>query len=415
MISSISLEHFKCFAELRLPFAPLTLLTGVNAAGKSSVIQPLVLLHQTMMESGRSKSLVLNGALLRLGRFADVVDEVHGRDSFAVGLASNKISIRWVFRSTSRDALVANVAEQVVTVGGIRLPNSDLDDRTFFPRFSNPVKVEERSLEDIARWLASLVYLSTERIGPREAYRGDSDFLPSSSSTFHAVPGESPPSRAGTAHSVQLGNGGELTPWFLNQYGDRQVQPALCLDATTTLARQVEARLADFFPGTGLDLKSVGANLVTLLFRTDLAGRFHLPQNVGYGLTNILPVLTACLAASPGQPVIVENPEAHLHPAAQAKMGRFAAQVAAAGVQVILESHSDHLLNGIRRAVKEGVIAPDSVAIHFFQRRRSESGHQSQVVSPLINESGVIDHWPEGFFDQFDRDLEALTDWDRVS
>ena len=92
-------------------------------------------------------------------------------------------------------------------------------------------------------------------------------------------------------------------------------------------------------------------------------------------------------------------------------MGRFVAQVAATGVQVILESHSDHILNGIRRAVKEGVTTPDSLAIHFFQRRGSKNGHESHVVSPIVNESGVIDHWPEGFFDQFDRDLEVLTDW----
>jgi len=394
MISSIHLEHFKCFADLRLPFAPLTLLTGVNAAGKSSAIQPLVLLHQTMIENELSKSLVLNGPLLRLGRFGDVVDEVHGRDSFAIGVSANEISIRWLFRSESKDSLVAQVSERAVTTGGSQLPASELHTESFFPRLLNPKGAQARSLPEIEGWLASLLYLSTERIGPRETYRADTGFT----------------------DKVELGSGGELTPWFLFQHRERQVHPSLCLDATTTLARQVEARLADFFPGAGLEMKPVeGTNLVTLLIRTSLAGRFHRPQNVGYGLTNILPVLAACLAASPGLPVIIENPEAHLHPAAQAKMGHFAAQVAATGVQVILESHSDHILNGIRRAVKERVLPPESVAIHFFQRHDQESEPESHVVSPVINESGVIDHWPKGFFDQFDRDLEVLTDWNHVS
>jgi len=415
MISSIHLEHFKCFTDLRLPLAPLTLLTGVNAAGKSSAIQPLVLLHQTMMDSEHSKSLVLNGLLLRLGRFVDVVDEVYGRDSFAFKVVANGTSIRWLFRSASRELLVGNGAERAATVDGRQLEDANWGGG-FFPRWSDPTGGQSQGLAGIERWLAGLIYLSTERIGPRDAYRAASDFSDSRSASYYPVPSEMESTGSGFNERVQLGSGGELTPWYLLQYGgDRQVHKTLCLDATTTLARQVEARLADFFPGAGLDLKPVSANFVTLLIRTDRSGRFHLPQNVGFGLTNILPVLTACLAASPGQPVIIENPEGHLHPSAQAKMGRFVAQVAATGVQVILESHSDHILNGIRRAVKEGVVPPESVAIHFFQRRESTSGYETQVVSPVINKSGVLDYWPPGFFDQLDRDLEALTDWGGVS
>ena len=63
---------------------------------------------------------------------------------------------------------------------------------------------------------------------------------------------------------------------------------------------------------------------------------------------------------------MVENPEAHLHPSAQAAMGEFLAISAASGIQVILETHSDHVLNGIRRAVKKGLITHHDVAIHFF-------------------------------------------------
>jgi predicted ATPase len=390
MITSIHLEHFKCFEDLRLPFAPLTLLTGVNAAGKSSAIQPLVLLHQTMIENTLSKSLLLNGSLLRLGRFGDVVDEVHGRDSFGIEVSAIGSSIRWVFSSDSKDVLAVQVSERVVTVGGSQLPASGLiADSFFFPH-----SFQHIGLSEIEFGLRNLLYLSTERIGPRETY----------------------PAEVGLTDKVELGSRCELTPWFLHLNRERQVHPSLCLNATTTLARQVEARLADFFPDAGLELKPVeGTNLVTMLIRTSLAGRFHRPQNVGFGLTNILPILAACLAASPGQPVIVENPEAHLHPAAQAKMGQFLAQVAATGVQVILESHSDHILNGIRRAVKERVLPPESVMIHYFQRQDREGAPESQVISPIINEAGIIDHWPTGFFDQFDRDLEVLTDWNKVA
>jgi predicted ATPase len=91
-------------------------------------------------------------------------------------------------------------------------------------------------------------------------------------------------------------------------------------------------------------------------------------------------------------------------------MGRFLAMAAADGAQVILESHSDHVLNGVRRAVKDGVIAPEQVAIHFFAVR-TEDGKCAQVISPLIDPVGTIDRWPTGFFDQFDKDTAALIDW----
>ena len=90
-------------------------------------------------------------------------------------------------------------------------------------------------------------------------------------------------------------------------------------------------------------------------------------------------------------------------------MGQFLAKVAHSGIQVILETHSDHILNGVRRAVKEGILSADQVAIHFF-RPRSDNG--SQVVSPVLDSTGNIDAWPDGFFDQFDKDMNHFAGWD---
>ena len=85
MLTRIDLRHFKCFETLKLPLRPLTLLSGGNAAGKSSVIQALALLHQTMREHEWSQRLMLNGSAVRLGTVADVVDQVHSsREWFAL-------------------------------------------------------------------------------------------------------------------------------------------------------------------------------------------------------------------------------------------------------------------------------------------------------------------------------------------
>jgi predicted ATPase len=161
-----------------------------------------------------------------------------------------------------------------------------------------------------------------------------------------------------------------------------------------------------------MDVQPVpGANLVLLTARTRPDGKFHRPQNVGFGVTHILPVLTLCLGAARGQVLMIENPESHLHPAAQAKMGYFLGQVAAAGVQIIVESHSDHVLNGLRKVVRDELLQEDQVAVHFFNRRERIPQGASQVVSPTINHDGQLSSWPEGFFDQFERDLAELAGW----
>jgi len=168
--------------------------------------------------------------------------------------------------------------------------------------------------------------------------------------------------------------------------------------------------MASFFPGCVLDVRQVpGTGVVTLRIRTSDDTDFHRPVHTGFGLTQVLPMVVAALSAEYDALLLFENPEVHLHPAGQARMGVFLAEVAAAGVQVLVESHSDHVLNGIRRAVKAGILEPNDAALHFFSPRSADA---SQVQTPAMDADGRLDFWPDGFFDQFDKDLSALAGWD---
>lgn len=148
-------------------------------------------------------------------------------------------------------------------------------------------------------------------------------------------------------------------------------------------------------------------DLVSLEYSFGLSKKYR-ATNVGFGITYTLPVITALLAAKSGSLLLLENPEAHLHPRGQAQMGNLLAKAAAQGVQIILETHSDHVLNGIRLAVHDGKISPDDVKLHFFQRRISQEQNISEVISPKMNRKGRIDQWPDGFFDEWDNILAAL-------
>ncbi|HET9894904.1 MAG TPA: DUF3696 domain-containing protein [Streptosporangiaceae bacterium] len=102
--------------------------------------------------------------------------------------------------------------------------------------------------------------------------------------------------------------------------------------------------------------------------------------------------------------LVVENMEAHLHPAAQSRLGRFLAQVAGSGAQVIVETHSDHVINGIRLAsVEDRAIAPDAVVLHFFDGQASEAPTAIELTG-----RGGLSAWPKGFFDQLEEDLGRL-------
>jgi predicted ATPase len=191
---------------------------------------------------------------------------------------------------------------------------------------------------------------------------------------------------------------------------DEKVVADLVLDnAPPTRLRQVEARMKEFFPGCVLEVQQVPqANGVTLGLRTSDGTRFHRPIHAGFGLTQVLPIVVAAISAEPGDLLLVENPEVHLHPAGQAMMGGFLSKVAASGIQVLIETHSDHVLNGVRRAVKGGVINSENVLVHFFKARDAEGG---QVISPTIDQGGNVDVWPHGFFDQFDKDMNYFAGW----
>lgn len=385
MLLDIELDHFKCFREVTLPLRPLTVLTGVNGSGKSTVIQALTLLHQTVVDvSILHPALILDGSVVSLGTLADVVDQVHGRSSFSIGLRSEAFAVRWDFGgegASRRDISVKLHKGHLVTEEG-RLPLGEGDGGLL-----TPAARKTRAGAGLEGLLEGLSYVSAERTGPREVY---------------------PLSDPGRHRAV--GIRGELAPGLIHWFGDDHVSEGLRQAGPPTVARQTEIWLDHFFPGASYVVQPVrGANLVTLGLRTSPEEDYHRPQNVGFGLSHLFPIIVAVLHARPGDVILVENPEVHLHPRAQAGIGQLLARAAAAGVQIIVETHSDHVLNGVRRAVRDSIVESERVAIHFFRPRgRGTEGGLPQVVSPTLLADGTIDHWPEGFFDQIETDLGYL-------
>jgi len=133
------------------------------------------------------------------------------------------------------------------------------------------------------------------------------------------------------------------------------------------------------------------------------------PENTGFGLTYVLPVVTAVLSARPGDLLLIENPESHLHPSGQSLVANLIAIACENGVQIIVETHSDHVLNGVRTSVKGRDLDSDNVCIFFLSRDTDNPEHSADVEEIRIDSKGKISDWPSGFFDQWDRSLSLLT------
>lgn len=377
MLNNIELHNFKSAKELSVKLAPLTVLTGLNGSGKSTILQAIGLLKQSLKEGISAQKLLLRGNIVRLGRSEDVRFEDAVDDE-----------IRIIIETPNGKTVLS--APTIPGLDTLPLRHSgDVDD--VIDQLQNGFQ-----------------FIQADRITPATQYE--------QASTLERDVG-------------WLGCGGEYTVDFLLRNENLKISPkrqysiehfTLSADLlkqvapTESLIDQTSGWLQHLSPGvrplavaveladaTSLSFSYTGTSL-------ESGGRDHRPSNVGFGLTYCLPIIVACLAAQKGAILLLENPEAHLHPRGQFALGQLLALCAADGVQIIVETHSDHILNGIRVAAKKAEILNTDVSVHFFSRD-IETG-ESSVVSPILYSNGRFSEWPEGFFDEWSKALDELLD-----
>ena len=389
MLTRLYMENLKCFSELALPLAPLTLLTGFNAAGKSTAFQPLLLLGQAMRSGGPVRRVPLNGPLARLGTPGETFNEHSGKKDLIFGIETGEASAAWTLRADGAGETYLSITETAFDPNPKRSVLFDADEE----KLLSPSSSVPEELEALLEAVRSTVFISAVRSGTSDAFPS-----PVSSDLVHG----------------DVGVEGQFAPWWFERYLDEEVDHTRQHPGEESLAfrHQLNAWASDIFPGVDVNAEKVAKTLlVRLEMRTYFTEAYRRPANIGYGLTYAFPLLVALLVAKEGQVIVVDSPEAHLHPEGQSAMGSILASFAAAGVQILVETHSDHILNGIRLAVAQQKADPNMVAIHFFNRPPRERDDPAHVISPLLDLKGTLSEWPVGFFDQTERDLAKLAGW----
>ena len=365
MLEFIRTQRFKSLVDAGFPLAGLNIFSGLNGMGKSSLIQTLLLLRQSMEKNTLThKGLLLKGEYVSLGTGQDILSENAETETIEFTLAwQNTEPVNFRFNYSGKSDL------------------QPIDSPVTLP---DPLP---------ALFTKAFQYLSADRISPKAAYEASDYYIKDLNS---------------------IGNHGEYTAHYIAENGLKPIAIKALKHQNApsfSLLDNLDKWMSEISPGIRIKARLHSAiNSVSLSYAfeqgPEVTAEFK-PENVGFGLTFVLPVLVSVLRATPGDMLIIENPEAHLHPGGQSTLGKLCAIAASNGVQLFIETHSDHFLNGIRVAVKEGVIKNTEVNL-FYLERNDASVHESLVVTPEIDEQGRIDIWPKGFFDEADVQLEKL-------
>lgn len=366
MIRYIDLHNFKCFEDETFRMGKLTLMTGVNGVGKSSLIQALLLLRQSYVCGNISlrQTLRFNGELLEL---------IDPKEVRYANCKDNNIGI--TIKADTDSSLSFLVDASTSNANEVPLVNV----------------IDMEAWKEEGLFNDDFVSLYADRAIPQSYYARKVSAMPTDS-------------RLGDKHGC---NAVFRLQQAMNN--NEKVHDERFAKSSSYVNSCVSYWLS-YILGTemSVSVNKIAENQVQMQYVLNEAGMQIAvsPLNMAFGPTYIFPIVLGILTAPKGSMFIVENPEAHLHPSAQTRMGEFLSIAASCGVQVVVESHSDHLMNGIRLAVKHEKIAADEVVFYAVNREGENNERRKQQIDILP--SGAMQEWPNGFFDEWEKCLIEL-------
>ncbi len=368
MIKEIAIKNFKSLKDINLKLSNLNLLAGLNGGGKSSFIQTLLLLRQSYKNNPNSnEGLILqDGKLASLGSGKDVFYQYAEDENIEFEILYDDSHLKWSFQYTpNSDILTLNKKKLDISLASCNLFNSNFQ------------------------------YLNAEHIAPQTTYK---------KSEYQVI------------KNNNIGIKGEYAAHYLAEYGiSKKIENNFLLHpkaVTDLLIHQIDAWIGEISPGVKLIAEDIkGLDLVRLAIKFETkqgyTNEFN-PINTGFGITYVLPVMVAILKAKKDDILILENPESHLHPKAQSVIGQMLAYAAQGGVKIIIETHSDHIINGIRVAVKEEKLSKKNIKFFYFDRIDDGYEQYSDIKEILIDKNGELNQYPKGFLDEWAEQLMKL-------
>ena len=392
MIKKISIQNFKNFKNNELSCNNLNILTGMNGMGKSSLIQLLLILRQSYLKGAffeDNKYISLGDPerddYIEIGDYRDAIyqDFEQEEDFIRTEIQFSDNTATW--QTESYYDLGENIFELPVKTTNV---NNNIFTEALFAK-------------------KKFQFIKAERIGPRETL----------------------PINHRKIKNKDFGADGRYAMHYFMENWKKKIsikELAHPNEENLLLELQINAWLNEISPS--IRVKSIfhqtDKNKIIPQFDYNLGGLNKRPfkaKNVGFGISYIFSVVMSILTAEKNDLIIIENPEAHLHPSGQTKLSKLAAIAAQNGVQIFIETHSDHILNGCLLSVKDNLRHPEwginkeLVNIFYFGRHKTE--HKTKITLINIddnlkfyqkNKKGEQVHLPKGFFDEWGNTISKL-------
>lgn len=351
-IRNVRIKNYKCFQDESIELSKLTVLTGRNSAGKSSFIQSLLLYEL----SGKNKRIYTN----------DIFGLNLGLPSKLINFTDNSIDI-----DSSGQEFQIGIDDKITKFS--------IEEERFSENYLSTVADERKG--------KIFYYINAERFGPRISQMIEKTDV------------------------EDVGSFGQNTLFVLDRVNMQNLTsafPTTIKKSNGRFKNECEYWVNKIIDDVQFEV-FVNDDLGVSSLRFKENGIDVLPTNVGFGISYILPIIVQGLYLSvlnnkdkQERVLIIENPEAHLHPYGQSQIGQFLAELShKGGVQVIVETHSDHVINGMRLYSLRQKCVESDFRLYYFNKQDG----RHEIISIEINESGEIIDWPKGFFDQAKIDL----------
>jgi predicted ATP-dependent endonuclease of OLD family len=415
-ITKISISGFKSIAnECSIEIRPLTILAGANSSGKSSIMQPILLMKQTLESSTDYGALRLSGDNLNFTSAKQILSYFPKGEQTDCLTVAMELANSYKFKNTFKK-LPNKAIDLIETIyhdedGELRAVTdmNNLDIIELLPQRLRGFSKLNNSTWKIIRDFCFLTF---------RLYNGNGVFLgnPLLEKTIRfaekipqiiCVQGLKSIERILPVTGIGQNFSGNFEKYIASLIYSWQTSESDKLQVlntylhTLSLSKKIEATEIN---DTQIEIK------VSRTFDSDDMVNI---VDVGSGVSQILPVLVALVAAKPEQLVYLEEPEIHLHPRAQANLGEIIVDAANRGVRVVLETHSDLLLRRIQSLVAEDKISADKAILHWFSR--DEHGFTQVTSTPLNATGGYGDpdfplDFSDVFLDEEGRYLEAASE-----
>ena len=371
MIDTIHIIALKSIKDLTVKCSKLNLFVGTNSSGKSTLLQGLLLVAQKK----------LNGKYISIGDFREVRNYYMPNSSIRIEIKENgKNNPAWIEFIEDKENETYNVQTSLDEI-----PAEDIlifDD------------IDDSEQSDLISDEFGYHYLSCHRIGVTDIYAknmlNESDF----------------------------GIDGEYAMAYLLKNESKNVENELVVegaDVTNSLLEQVNYWL-NYIVGTTLAINDIKkTNYLQVKYNNNPANAssealYCRPINVGSGISYLISIIISCLGSEEDSIIVIENPEIHLHPKAQSRLCDFLYFVSKAGRQLFVESHSDHIFNGLRVGVATKKIQQEDISVNFLAMNE----HCETQCNPIIFKEygkivGTNDEMDiDDLFDQFEIDLNRM-------